>query len=237
MPLRLTAYAALAREKYRLDVFVAVVYLLPPAASFTLPAYFHSEFMGQTAHQDFAVIRIWELDASEALALHNPVLLPFIPLMRGGATEQVLRACAERIRVEPEAAELEVLLATFASFVMNVDIVMKIVRWNMQILRESPLYKELFKDYERGREEGLEIGREEGLEIGREEGLEIGRATAATTLSRLLAYRFHIPETYYTARLQPFNLATIRRLTDAAFDVPTLAEFESVLVETEGTNS
>ncbi len=226
MPLRLTAYAALAREKYRLDVFVAVVYLLPPATDTPLPNYFHSEFMGQVAHQDFAVIRIWELDAAEALALQNPALLPFIPLMRGGATEEALRTCAERIRAEPEAAELEVLLATFASFVMNVDMVMQIVRWNMQILRESPLYKELFKDYERGREEGLEIGRGEGLEIGRE--------AAVTTLCRLLAYRFHIPETHYAARLQPFTLATIRRLTDAAFDVSTLAEFDSVLEEAEG---
>lgn len=221
MALRLPAYAALAREKYRQDVYVMVVYLLPPPANTPLADHYHSEFLGQVAHQDFAVIRIWELDATQALALDNPALLPFVPLMRGGATEAMLRSCAARIRREEEAAELEVLLATFAGLVMDVDTIKNIVRWNMNILRESAIYKELFKDYERGLEEGLEIGREEG------------RDAILLALARLLSYRFRIHESVYSARFAPFNLATLRKLTDAAFDVATLDEFELTLKQME----
>ncbi len=227
MSLRLSAYAALAREKYHQDVYVVVVYLLPPAADTQVVEHFHSEFLGQVTHQDFAVIRIWELDAAEALALDNPALLPFVPLMRGGATEAMLRSCAARVRREEQAAELEVLLATFAGLVMDVDTIKSIVRWNMNILRESVIYKELFKDYERGLEDGLEIGREEGREEGRDAML--------LALTRLLSYRFHIDESVYSARFAPFNLATLRKLTDAAFDVTTLAEFEISLKRMEET--
>ena len=58
MPRRLAAYAALAREKYDLDCFVSVVYFFPPSEGTGLLDAFHSEFMGQLAHQDFQVIAL-----------------------------------------------------------------------------------------------------------------------------------------------------------------------------------
>ncbi len=217
---RLAAYAGLAREKYRLKVYVTVVYLLPPPSGISLVNAFYEEFMGQIAHQEFNVIPIWELEATEALTLYNPALVPFVPLMRGGATTEVLWACAERIRQEPEATELEVLLSTFASLVMDINLVKQIVRWDMQILKESPFYQELLK---------------EGYQLGREEGREEGREAAMALLRRFLAYRFDIPLDHFDDRLRPLNLETIKQLSDTAFEVETLAAFEEVLtrVETE----
>ncbi|MCB0062659.1 MAG: hypothetical protein KDE19_11110 [Caldilineaceae bacterium] len=73
--------------------------------------------------------KIWELDAEAVLRYDNPMLLPFVPLMNGGGTEQVVRRCAQRIRREPvtEAAELEAVLAIFASYVLDVQT----IRYNL----------------------------------------------------------------------------------------------------------
>jgi predicted transposase YdaD len=174
MSRRLAAYAALAREKYREQVYVTVLYLLPPPAHVTPVEAFHEEALGQVAHQDFRVIPVWELEAADALALDNPALLPFVPLMRGGATVETLMLCTKRIHREPEAAELEVLLSIFASLVMDLDVIRQIVRWDMNILLESPVYQELLKE---GYQKGLQEGKQAGLKEGRQVGLQEGRQT------------------------------------------------------------
>lgn len=83
MPRRLNVYAALAREKYGLEVYVVIIYLLEPPPEIVIKHQFHTEFMGQMAHQDFEVMPIWNFDANQALALNNPAILPFVPLMQG----------------------------------------------------------------------------------------------------------------------------------------------------------
>lgn len=214
MPLRLSAYAALAREKYELDSYVTVVYFLPPPSGTPLINAYHSEFMGQVAHQDFQVIAIWELPADEALSLQNPALLPFVPLMKGGATLETLQQCANFIRQQPGAAELEVLLATFASMVMDAELVKRILRWDMQILKESPIYQELL---------------EEGRKLGREEGREEGREAALGLLRRFLAYRFNNAIDHFDEQLHNLDLEAIKQLSDVVFEAETLAEFEVAL--------
>ena len=142
---------------------MTVVYFMPPPAGKTIVEAYHHEFMGQQAHQDFQVIKLWELEAKQVLAFDNPVLLPFVPLMRGGNTEQMVRKCANRIRQEPKAAELEAILAVFAGYVLEAETIKQILRWEMQVVQDSPIIQEL-------RQEWLEQGREEGIEKGREEG-------------------------------------------------------------------
>lgn len=214
MDRRLAAYAALAREKYRLEVHVAVVYLRPPPEGTILAEAFHSEFMGQTAHQDFQVVRLWELDAEAALALDNPALIPFIPLMKGGNTEQMLRRCVAKVHGEPAAQELEGALALFAGLVMNKELVKQIVGWSMNILKDSPFYQEL-----------TVLAREEG----REEAFEIERLAHLQTLQRLISYRYQISPDYLIDQLQRLDINAIKQLTNAAFDIETSAEFEAIV--------
>jgi predicted transposase YdaD len=245
MSRRLAAYAALAREKYRQRVYVTVIYLLPPPSQTITVEAFHEEFMGQMAHQDFSVIPVWELDAAEVLALNNPALVPFVPLMRGGATVETLTLCAKRIHHEPEAAELEVLLSTFASLVMDINTIRQIVRWDMKILLESPVYQELLKEgYHRGREEGREEGQLEGRHEGRLEGrlegrhegrLEGERNATIKALRQILTIRFDAPPPDLERRLEPLGLEALQQLTTAALTLPTLAEFEQRAAE-EGKN-
>ncbi len=96
----MTAYAALARRKYKQDVYVTVVYFMPPPKDKDIVEVYHREFMGQQAHQDFQVIKLWELKADQVIAFDNPVLLPFVPLMDGGNTEAMVRKCAEVISLK-----------------------------------------------------------------------------------------------------------------------------------------
>ncbi len=49
---------------------------------------------------------------------------------------------------------MEALLAFFASFVLDSDVVRQIMRWDMAVLRESPWYQEILREGERqGRQE------------------------------------------------------------------------------------
>lgn len=210
MPQRLAAYAALARHKYDLDVFVSVVYLLPPSGKTTLEDAFHRDFMGQLGHQDFQAIGLWNLNAEEVLLSDNPVLLPFIPLMQGGDSEQALRQCATRIRQEPRAEELESFLAFLASYVMDTNLINRILRWEMGIIRESPLAAEIY-------EQGIRAGRQEGK-----------YETILEWLSTVLIERFQVNNAYLEEMgLQRYDLETLEQAAQFAITVPTLAEFEA----------
>ena len=67
------------------------------------------------------------------------------------------------------------------------------------------------------------------IEQGREQGLEQGREATLTTLRRLLAYRFDISPDQLEADLTNLTLAQLTKLTDVAFTVDTLAEFQTHL--------
>jgi len=146
MPRRMRAYAALAEEKYDLPVYPVVFYLLPPEAGVTLPGSYHSEFMGLTAHQDFRVVLVWEMEARQVLEEGIVALLPFTPLMQGGADEETLGASVRLLREHKAGQEAEVALALFASFVIDPERVQQIVRWDMAVLRESPWYNQILQE-------------------------------------------------------------------------------------------
>jgi predicted transposase YdaD len=240
MPERLAAYAALARQKYQRPVYVTVVYLLPPPANTTPGEAFHEEFMGQVTHRDFQVIILSELDAREALARGNPALLPFVPLMRGGGTKEMVVACAERIRQKPEAQELEAILAAFASYVLDTKLIKQLLRWDMTIMRESPLIQELYTlAFEEGEQKGRQEGEQTGLKKGEQTGLMKGeRQATLKNLRQVLTIRFDAPPPDFERRLEPLDLPTLGQLITAALTLSTLAEFEqqlSVLAPADST--
>ena len=181
MPLRMRAYAALAEERYGLNVFPVVVNLLPPAqAEVTITSY-HTEFMGLLVHQDYRVFNLWEVDAGQVLALNWVTLLPFVPILRGGDDLDTVRKALALLRADERLAEMEPLLAFFATFVMTPEHVRQMMRWNMTMLRESPWYAEIEKEglergLQQGLQEGLQQGLQEGLQQGLQEGLQRGQA-------------------------------------------------------------
>ena len=216
MDKRLAIYKLLAEQKYGLNAFVTVVFFLPPPKGKTIPTSYHREFMGQEVHVDFRIIKIWELDADAILRYDNPMLLPFVPLMKGGDTEQVLHRCAQRIRQEPvvEAAELETALAIFAGYVLDVEMIRAILGWEMSIVQESPILQELKNSW-------LEEGREEGRGEGKEATLSVWRS--------FLAFRFGIPETHFDGLFAMLDLSDLAQLKPMLFDTQSLPELEEQL--------
>jgi predicted transposase YdaD len=150
----------------------------------------------------------------------NPALLPFIPLVYGGDTEQMLQRCVMRIRQELQAPELEAVLALFASYVMDTTLIRRILRWEMGIIRESPLAAEIY-------EEGLREGKQEG----RQEGIEEGKYEAAVEwLGKVLAIRFQVNDLYLEGLLlQQYDLETLQGAAEFALIAPTLQAFEDFL--------
>lgn len=208
MPKRTMAYAALARHKYNLEVFVTVIYLLPPPENTTIASSFHTDFMGQIGHQDFQVIKLWDIDAEKALAFNNPAIVPFIPLMDGGNTERMLHKCADRIRQEPRSLELETILSVFASYVLDTELIRRILRWEMQVIQESPILQEAFTErFEQGEH----------------------KATLES-LYRILNIRFQISEAHFDQLdFKHIDLETLKKLNEIALTVPGLTEFENAL--------
>jgi len=152
-------------------------------------------------------VNLWEVEAQWVLEAELVPLLPFLPVLRGGQDIPLLQRAVTRLRADPALSELEPLLAFFASFVLETEFVLQIMRWDMAILRESPWYQEI-----------LEEGHEQGLEQGRREDV-----------LRVLVYRFgELPAEVETA-LQTLNLGQIERLFDVALDVATLDEFRACL--------
>ncbi len=237
MPRRMRAYTALAEEKYRQPVYPIVIYLLPPPATDIAECY-HREFMGLVAHQDYRVVKVWELDPWEVIRRELLTLTPFVPLMRD-ADKSVIRAGAALIRRRPELKGLETALALFASFRLDPEEVRRMLRWEMAALRESPWYQEILQEgLKIGRREGLEVGRREGLEIGRRKGLEEGleeglRKGRQQGLLDFLAYRFGQVPARIQTRLAARSLAELNVLFDAAMDAPDLAAFEESLIRVE----
>lgn len=165
MPKRMRAYAALAEEKYNLPVYPVLINIRQPSETIVVARY-DSEFMGLRSRQDYRVINLWEVDAELAFQPSLRSLLPFVPMLRGGGEEYVVRRAVQRLREDEQLNELEPLLAFFAGFVLETRLVQQIMRWDMAVLRESPWYQEIIR-------EGQQLGMQQGLLSGIELALEL----------------------------------------------------------------
>lgn len=144
-PERMAAYCSLAREKYRLPVFPILMVLLPPADEREIPDRFESEFLGKRSLVEYGVVRLWEMDVAPVFETPIPTLLPYVPLMKSGADEKILRRAAAAIQAYEDQPELEAALATFALYAFDPQVVGQIVRCDMLALRVNPVEEEIKK--------------------------------------------------------------------------------------------
>lgn len=142
MPKRMRAYAALAEEKYSLPTYPVLVNILKESDS-EIPTRYQSEFAGLQARQDYRVINLWEVDVEIAFQQSIPSLLPFVPILKGGAEESTIQQALQILRANEQLSQLETVLAFFATFVLDSALVQQIMRWDMAVLRESPWYSTL----------------------------------------------------------------------------------------------
>ena len=165
MPRRMRAYAALAEERYNLPVYPVLINILPPSPTVVIATAYESEVLGLRALQQYRVINLWEIDAQIVFEQQLKSLLPFIPVLKNGGEEVVVRQAVQLLRADQQLSELEPLLAFFASFVLSSRLVQQIMRWDMAVLLESPWYQEILN---KGRQEGLREGLLAAIEFGLE---------------------------------------------------------------------
>jgi predicted transposase YdaD len=197
-----------------------LVNILPPASTVTIASQYQSEVLGLTARQDYRVINLWEIDADLVFQTPLPSLLPFVPILRGGNDESLIRQALQELRTDERLNELEPLLAFFATFVLDSPIVRQIMRWDMAVLRESPWYQEILK---------------EGLATGLEQGLQQGSKREATVLvSRQLARRVGVDASVWRERLEGLTLEQLEVLAEDLLDFSTEDELVAWLEQNDG---
>lgn len=148
LPARMRAYSGLASEKYGLPTYPVLVNILPPLTPITIRDRFESNFMGLQARQDYRLINLWEVDAAVVFDQSLNALLPFVPILRNGGEAAIVQQALNQLRQDEQLVELESLLAFFASFVLESEVVRQIMRWDMAVLRESPWYQEILREGE-----------------------------------------------------------------------------------------
>ena len=214
MPLRMRAYAALAEERYGLPTLPILINILPPPATVTICNRFESNFFDLQVRQDFRVINLWEVEAELVFERSLNTLMPFVPILKGGGEEPVVRRALEVLRQDEQLNQMEPLLAFFASFVMDTELVAQIVRWDMTVLRESPWYQEILQQ---GEQKGKAEGRTEGIAEGRTEG-------ERSLVLRLLARRVGTLPTSVAAQVQALELPQLEALGEALLDFAQLSD-------------
>ncbi|HET6385965.1 MAG TPA: hypothetical protein VFJ58_21445 [Armatimonadota bacterium] len=70
-----------------------------------------------------------------------------------------------KLRADETLREMEPLLAFFASFVLDTEVVRQIMRWDMVVLEKSPWYNEI-------RARGANEGKQEGIQIGLQDAIQ-----------------------------------------------------------------
>ncbi|GAX36221.1 hypothetical protein NIES3585_22470 [Nodularia sp. NIES-3585] len=187
MPRRMRAYVGLAEEKYNLPIYPVLINILK-VSNAEIPSTYTSNVAGLQARQDYRVINLWEVDVNIAFEQPLPLLLPFVPILKGGENESTIREALQVLRADEQLNQLETVLAFFATFVLDSALVQEIMRWDMAVLHESPWYQEILREGEkRGEKRGEERGEERGLKNGIELALEIKFGTSGLELMPIIS--------------------------------------------------
>jgi predicted transposase YdaD len=151
----MAAYTCLAREKFHLPTYPVLVVMLRPGRGKRMLEKFEALFLGKRTLVEYTVLRMWQMDPEPVFSMPIPTLLPFVPLMRGGAGAKMVQRAAVALRNHEGLEDLEPLLAMLASYVLKPEVVQEIVRLDMATILKNPFEEEI-----------KQIGRQEGIQEG-----------------------------------------------------------------------
>lgn len=200
------AYAALAEEKYNLPTYPVLINILQESAV-EIPTCYQSEFAGLQARQDYRVINLWEVNFE--IAFQEPVspLIPFVPVLKGGAEESIVQRALQVLRADERLSEFETVMAFFASFVLSSPLIRQIMRWDMAVLSESPWYQQILRE-------------------GRQH-------EAVALIIRQLTRRFGLLAPELQDRLLRLSLEQLEELSEVLLDFAAIAELDNWLQHQE----
>lgn len=127
LPRRMRAYAALAEEKYNLPTYPVLINILQ-TSQVEISTSYVSNIAGLQVRQDYRVINLWEVNVNVAFEQPLPSLLPFVPILKGGEDESIIREALQILRGNEQLNQLETVLAFFATFVLESALVQEIMR-------------------------------------------------------------------------------------------------------------
>ncbi len=227
VPQRMRAYAALAAEKYNLPVYPVLINILQPNYNQTIASSFYSICEGLEAKQDYQVINLWEVDVEIVFQEKIQSLLPFVPILKGGGEEEIVTSALRLLREDEKLNELEILLAFFATFVLESELVQQIMRWDMAVLMESPWYRQIVAEseqrgWQRGKQEGKQEGIQEGIQEGEQKRLKQG-------ISLFLEFRFGDAGLKFNEEIQKLeDIDILDRIMKAIKTVNTIEELREI---------
>jgi predicted transposase/invertase (TIGR01784 family) len=214
MPGRMVRYAASLYLSHGLPVDCVLVLLAERFAPPHVPSSHAVEADSLSMTLDYRVVRLWEIDGAQALALNNPGFLVLMPLLR--TSEKQLTQAVERIAREPDRDERAAELIMAAGLRYDKDDRVRLLEASMrgifteEILKDSSYYQEL-------------------VEIGEKKGLEKGEQQAARRLIReLIASRF--PNEDATPDLDRIhNLERLNEIFQIALKAQSAAEVKTAI--------
>ena len=152
----------------------------------------------------YTIVRLWRLSAASALKLQRASLLPFVPLMQGGAAELEAGARAlGEVADEGQRRELSLHFLLLGGLRYNREDILELVGRESMIaieqLKESSFYQYIV-------EEGLREGIEKGIQLGIQQGIQQGEVAL---LRRQLERRFGAVPEWAVQKIEAADRATL----------------------------
>lgn len=190
-----------------MPVYPVLVNILPPDPTVVIKDRFEGDFLGLRALQDYRVVNLWEVEAEVVFEQALVSLMPFVPILKSGGDVATVQRALNTLRSDERLVELESLLAFFARFVLDTELVSQIMRWDMVVLKESPWYQEILNEGEiKGRQE-------EGRSL----------------IIRQLTRRFGTIAPAAEAKIQTLSIAQLEALGEALLDFASAEDLDNWL--------
>ncbi len=156
MPERLLRYNVLARSEYNLPVLSCVIYLLKDGTVKQPPLSWDIPTRKNMLQFEYETIEMGELTPQDILKTGQAVLLPLLPLTKGGATREVVDTMFTRLApIHSQDLEHAGFTLAFHTFTRlhsdNLEWLKERYRTMFDILRDEPVYREILRE---GRAEG-----------------------------------------------------------------------------------
>ena len=203
VPQRMASYTWRLYERYGCPVYPVVAVLRPGGA--LTPEWRMQTWGQEVARCAFAIVSLWQIDASAVIAARRTGLYPLLPLMRWDAAapdrilEQSQTLILEQVEERETRADAYVALQVLSGIVYPPELVKAIMK-RKELMLESPVYAQIIEEgraqghkqgHEQGHEQGHREGHREGHKQGHEEGHEEGRElTLRANVLTALSVRF-----------------------------------------------
>ncbi len=206
LPLRMLDYWVRLYRLYRKPITQVIILLLPPTPGTII----ETQFVLETTHHEYQVIRLWEEDPN--IFLSDPALLPLASLAATSQPEELLNQVAQQLnKIESvqQKQEVSAYVQILAGLKFSQPILHRLFRENA--MRESVIYQEI-----------VQVGREEGLQ----EGLQKERAL----ILRLLTRRVGTIDDNLRSQISALPVALLEDLGEALLDFSSVADLSAWLV-------